>query len=230
MIGFRLAQAQDVEAIGLLIEQCLNETPNRVQIGAGIGPAVARAVTLAVNNEEVVGFVAGFKTLSPDEVQRWEIDLLAVRPAEQRQGIGRQLINASVERGRGSGAVLARAIIQENNAASQRAFASQGFIASKPMELYTWRPSQNETLISRFNVINEAIPGIIPVSTFTYTGLWLEGELTESMIQTAKHRAFMEELDTVGALVPKRQSDVIKLLERWRFKYVNPYRSWQKRF
>jgi len=234
MIGFRLAQVEDAQDIGTLIEQCFQDSSsaNIRQIQESLAPAEGRAVSLAVNDAETVGFVAGFTTLSPEGVQRWEIDLLAVRPGSQGQGIGRQLINASVELGRRSGAVLARALIQEKNAASQRAFVNQGFIASEPMVMYRWQPTSDETTIARFNVITEPHPSIIPVTTLTYRGLWLEGELTEKIIQTAKQRMFVikEQLTTVGTIVPRRQIDTIQLLEHCHFHEINMYRFWQKRF
>lgn len=232
MIGFRLAEQEDAPEISRVIEQCFQEDANEWQLQAGLEHGVDRAVTLAVSDGEIAGFVAGFTTLSPEGVQRWEVDLLAVCPDHQGQGVGRRLINASVELGRRSGAVLARALIQENNAASQRAFVSQGFIASEPMVMYRWQPTSDETTIARFNIITEPHPSIIPVNTLTYRGLWLEGDLNEKIIQTAKQRVFMikEDLSTVGTIVLKRQIDTIRLLEHCHFQEINMYRFWQKRF
>jgi len=232
MVGFRLAEAEDAQDIGVLIEQCFQETPNNRQILEGLAHSENRAVTLAVDDEQTVGFIAAFTTLSIEGVIRWEIDLLAVRPGHQGKGIGRQLVKASFELGRRSGAALSRAVIQEKNAASQRAFANSGYIASEPMVMYRWQPEFNETMISRFNVVTEALPNIIPVSTLTYRGLWLEGDLTEPIIQTAKQRMFMikEKLTSVGVVIPRRHSETIQLLEHCHFAEVNTYRFWQKRF
>ena len=233
MIGFRLAEREDANDINMLIEQSFQEGPaHERQLLEGLEHGVDRAVTLAMSDEGPLGFVAGFTTISPEGFQRWEIDLLAVHPSHQRQGIGRQLINASVEMGRRSGAVLARALIQENNAASQRAFMNQGFIASEPMVMYRWEPRSDETTIARFNVITEPHPSIIPVNTLTYRGLWLEGDLSEKIIQTAKQRIFStkEFRTTVGTIVPRRQIETIQLLEHCHFSEINPYRFWQKRF
>lgn len=233
MIGFRLAELEDAQVITQVMEQCFPEShTDHRQLESALPHGSDRAVTLALKDGETVGFVAGFTTTSPEGVQRWEIDLLAVRPAHQGQGIGRQLINASVELGRRSGSALARALIQEKNAASQRAFVNQGFIASEPMAMYRWEPVTDETTIARFNVIPDPHPSIIPVSTLTYRGLWLEGDLTEKIIQTAKQRVFnfKEPFNAVGTIVPRRQTDTIQLLEHCHFSEVNTYRFWQKRF
>lgn len=233
MIGFRLAEREDAPKISELITQCFQgDLVNRPQLESGLAHGVDRAVTLAISDEQPVGFVAGFTTTSPEGVQRWEVDLLAVHPGFQGQGIGRGLVNASVELGRRSGAVLARALIQENNAASQRAFASQGFIASEPMVMYRWEPMPDETTIARFNVMTDPHPGIIPVNTLTYRGLWLEGELNEKIIQTAKQRIFSttELLSAAGTIVPKRQIETIQLLEHCHFSEINAYRFWHKRY
>jgi GNAT superfamily N-acetyltransferase len=233
MIGFRLAEVEDAQDVGLLIEECFQDGPaDERHVVNGLSHGVDRAVTLAVDDSEPVGFVSGFTTLSPEGAQRWEVDLLGVRPGYQGQGIGRQLINASVELGRRSGAVLARALIHEKNVASQRAFVNQGFIASEPMVMYRWTPTPDETTIARFNLITDPLPNIIPVKTLTYRGLWLEGDLNEKIIQTAKQRIFViqDQLTTVGTIVPKRQFDTIQLLEQCHFKEINVYRFWQKRF
>jgi GNAT superfamily N-acetyltransferase len=230
MVGFRLAEAEDTEAIGLLINACFGDEPNIPQLQSALEHNQDRATYLAVVEEETVGFVSGFTTISVDGALRWEIDLLGVKPASQGQGIGRQLIDRSLELGRRSGAVFARALIGEQNAASQRAFTACGFIATEPMVLYTWTPTVHDTVISKFNLIKETIPGLITVNTLTYRGVWLEGKLTEKLVQSARQRAFRGEVSMVGTVVPRRDSDLIKTLEKWHFKEVHAYRHWQKRF
>jgi GNAT superfamily N-acetyltransferase len=230
MVGFRLAEAEDTEAVGLLIHECFGDDPNIPQIQSALEHNQDRATYLAIDEEQTVGFVSGFTTISVDGVLRWEIDLLSVKPASQGQGIGRKLIERSLELGRRSGAVHARALIGEQNAASQRVFAATGFIATEPMVLYTWTPTVHDTVISKFNLIKETIPGLISVNTLTYRGVWLEGKLTEKLVQSARQRAFRGEVSLIGAVVPRRDSEMIAALEKWHFKEVHGYRHWQKRF
>ncbi len=75
----------------------------------------------------VVGFVAAFatRTLPADG---WEVDLLAVHPRQQGQGLGAALIRQAVS-GAAVGARRARAVTAVKNRASRRAFEAAGFRA-----------------------------------------------------------------------------------------------------
>jgi len=76
---------------------------------------------------EVDSSVAGFVTAFPTrtlQAESWEVDLLAVRPQYQRQGIGTALIKQAVR-----GAARARAVVTVKNHASRRAFEAAGFQA-----------------------------------------------------------------------------------------------------
>ena len=76
----------------------------------------------------IAGFVIAFPVSSLQGVW-WEIDLLAVHPSWQGQGLGRQLIRVSAAAGVGI-AGQARAVVAADNARSMRAFTHAGFQAS----------------------------------------------------------------------------------------------------
>lgn len=76
----------------------------------------------------VAGFVAAFPTRTL-QAESWEVDLLAVHPQYQRQGIGTALIKQAVRGAAGSGAAQARAVVTVKNHASRRAFEAAGFQA-----------------------------------------------------------------------------------------------------
>ena len=79
---------------------------------------------------EVDGSVAGFVTAFPTRTLKadgWEVDLLAVHPQHQRQGIGTALIKQAVNGATGSGAMQARAVVAVKNQASRRAFEVADF-------------------------------------------------------------------------------------------------------
>lgn len=81
---------------------------------------------------EVGGSVIGFVTAFPTRTLKadgWEVDLLAVHPQHQHQGIGRALIRQAVKGAADSGATRARAAVAVKNQASRRAFEAAGFRA-----------------------------------------------------------------------------------------------------
>jgi ribosomal protein S18 acetylase RimI-like enzyme len=81
---------------------------------------------LAFDDGQVTGFVMAFPTCTLHG-HNWEIDLVAVQPASQGQGIATELIKAAVEGAGGHSLDKARAVASTDNPASQRAFTKAGF-------------------------------------------------------------------------------------------------------
>jgi ribosomal protein S18 acetylase RimI-like enzyme len=81
---------------------------------------------LAIVEGEVTGFVTAFPTHTLYG-SNWEVDLVAVQPAFQKQGIATELVKAAVEGAGGHGLDVARAVVAMDNPASQRAFTKAGF-------------------------------------------------------------------------------------------------------
>jgi ribosomal protein S18 acetylase RimI-like enzyme len=81
---------------------------------------------LAFDDGQVTGFVMAFPTCTLHG-HNWEIDLVAVQPTSQGQGIATGLIKASVEGAGGHSLDKARAVASTDNPASQRAFTKAGF-------------------------------------------------------------------------------------------------------
>jgi ribosomal protein S18 acetylase RimI-like enzyme len=81
---------------------------------------------LAIVEGEVTGFVTAFPTHTLHG-RNWEVDLVAVQPASQGQGIATELIKAAVEGAGRHGLDMARAVVATDNRASQRAFTKAGF-------------------------------------------------------------------------------------------------------
>jgi ribosomal protein S18 acetylase RimI-like enzyme len=85
---------------------------------------------LAILEGRVTGFVTAFPTCTLHG-RSWEVDLVAVQPASQKQGIATELIKAAVEGAGGHSLDIARAAAAIDNTASQRAFTKAGFIPDK---------------------------------------------------------------------------------------------------
>ena len=81
---------------------------------------------LALDEGKVTAFVMAFPTYTLHG-RNWEVDLLAVQPAFQGQGIATELIKAAVAGAGGHSLDTARALAATDNLASQRAFTKAGF-------------------------------------------------------------------------------------------------------
>jgi len=95
---------------------------------AGSEPLQGSRVWVAEVEGSVAGFVAAFATRSLS-ADGWEVDLLAVHPRHQGQGLGAALVGQAVAGATGSGAARARAVTEIENRASCRAFEAAGFRA-----------------------------------------------------------------------------------------------------
>src|SRR5690606_29957291 len=90
-----------------------------------------RAAFITVHEGAAAGFVDAFRSaydaLDGTQPHFWEVDLLAVEPAFHGRGIGRALIEAARDAGRGAGTRYARALVRLDNVAAQTAFKRAGF-------------------------------------------------------------------------------------------------------
>ncbi|MBN1979303.1 MAG: GNAT family N-acetyltransferase [Anaerolineae bacterium] len=170
MIAIRKATLADVPGIEAVVRETWKQD---------ILPDVCKAQTrcqacalyVAAKGDDVAGFVSAFLTVDKDGKRRWEVDLLAVRPASQGQRLGQQLVEAACTDERARDTPLARAAIHVDNVASQKTFENAGFKTDGEIHrLLTWTPAQDNGPIVYGGSVT-----LIPVDTLTYRGLWLEG-------------------------------------------------------
>jgi len=171
MIHLSKAVPADVDGIAAVVRAVWDQD---------ILPDVCRAqmesdtCALWVAQEEggnILGFISAFITADHAGERRWEVDLVAVTPSRQGQGIGRRLIARACEDRAAGGAALARALIGVDNVASQRAFHNAGFGTDHRIyELLLWPPERATEPESC-----PATVSLVPVDTVTYRGLWIEG-------------------------------------------------------
>ncbi len=166
----------------------------------------ACALYVAADGDDVAGFVSAFPTVDKDGKRRWEVDLLAVRPASQGQGLGQKLVEVACEDERAHSAPLARAAIHVDNVASQRTFEKAGFTTDGEIhKLLIWTPTRDTGPIVYGGSVT-----LVPVDTLTYRGLWLEGltaynvdtEEQRSAVQMARSIIAWEGRHNTGAMVP----------------------------
>jgi GNAT superfamily N-acetyltransferase len=162
---------------------------------------------------EVAGFVSAFVTVDAAGHRRWEIDLVAVRPDSQGQGIGTQLIRRVCEVGADKEVSLTRALIRVENEASQRAFEKAGFTTDRQTHyLMLWTPEPGAISVPCLEGV-----ALLPVDTLTYRGLWIEGlervtaNERRSIIKAARATIAREGRLNTGALIPASKKHVVTL-------------------
>jgi len=205
MIAIRKATLADVPGIGAVARKVWEQE---------ILPDVCKAQTrcqacalyIAAEEDDVVGFVSAFLTVDKDGRRRWEVDLLAVRPASQGQRLGQILVEAACADERAHGTSLARAAIRVDNVASQKTFENAGFKTDGEIHrLLLWTPTQDNGPIVYGGSVT-----LVPVDTLTYRGLWLEGltaynvdvKEQRNAVQMARSIIAWEGRHNTGAMIP----------------------------
>ena len=176
---------------------------------------------VAIEEGAIVGFVDAFMTVSKGGARRFEVDLLGVLPACQGRGIARQLVAEAVEQSTQPDVRQVRALIRESNVPSQRCFAACGFERSDiPLRLFAADAQAGmET--------NVHVPAhFVVVETLTYSGIWLEGELSAAAFGQARALLHRNEWQVAGTLIPSSDADTQLLAEKAGFERVGEYRWW----
>ena len=176
---------------------------------------------VAKSDEAIVGFASSFFTSDLKGSRRFELDLLAVAPGVRGCGVGGRLIEASLVAARDSKPALIRALVRSNNGSMQRLCRRHGFTVSPGKhQLYVAVPRP----VVRHRQKHQA--QLIPVETLTYSGIWLEGELSQEAIEDALRTASQSDMSTIGAVIPSDALHVIDLLRANAFNGVGEYDWW----
>lgn len=223
-LTIRPAQAEDAALIsGAYRPVWPEEAVDQAQIRAALQDP-CHAAAIALWDEMAAGFADGFLTVSPDGVRRWEVDLLGVVPERRGHGIARQLVQANLAQAIAFHPQFARALIRLENTASQRVFASAGFLEQAGVYyLYVARlPVKNRVV---------APPGtaLIPVQTFAYNGFWLEGHLTGEALWAARS-ALAERGGLAGVLIHAEQASTRQDAAVAGYGLAGAYRWWYYRW
>lgn len=181
------------------------------------------AAFVASHSGLIVGFIDSFATFSSQGIKRWEVDLLAVNPDHRGQRLGERLVRASTAAGRRKGATIARALVHVENAVSQRTFAGCAYQPSEVVcNLYV--------SASKLDALQAARSAqgmhLIPVNTFNYRGLWLEGSFTLARFNAAQKVLASGNWDLVGAVVPINQVESNRAARDAGFASKGHFRWW----
>lgn len=228
MVLIRGANEQDIEGI-IQVKQS-------VWPDEGFDAALIRQIVLdaehmtqvAVIDDSVVGFVDGFNTLSQSGVPQWNLDLIAVNPAFQGQGIASELMRANTMAGRDSGAGRARGLVAVDNVASQRTFMRCGYVCDEAVcGLYVGGdfPGELGSLSD-----TELARNIIPVRTLNYRGLWVENLWTNPIFAMALGIAQAQSAQIVGAVIPLGETEAVDAAQAYHLELVGHYQWWTLNF
>jgi GNAT superfamily N-acetyltransferase len=179
--------------------------------------------TIIINeiNSEITGLTAAFATTSQDKIKRWEVDLLAVHPQYQRQGIAKNLVNAITEIGREKDTKITRALIQIENIGSQRTFAACGYTTNSDIQTLYVSDGENT---STPDSVDECY--LIPVSTLNYRGVWIEDKFLPETFKLAQTMRTRHQWDIAGAVIPTTNKQAITTAEANGFTFINYFQTW----
>lgn len=218
----RLAVLNDAPAIASVKRATWSDEPADSQHIARVMAQPGRATVVASRQDgQIVGFTDGFMTLSHDGFYRWEVDLVAVHPDARGAGLASRMIAESTQQGKQMGASAARALIHVDNLASQRSFLRCGY---KP----------DETICALFVCSVGGLPSslkppagtyLLPVNTFGYRGVWLEGTLTADSFVTAQNVRKHYGWDVAGAVIPQ-DDPAAELAESVGYTRIGLYQWW----
>jgi ribosomal protein S18 acetylase RimI-like enzyme len=199
----------------------LDDTPDIARIARVI---LEHCTLVAVDRNEIMGFVDSFATIGADRTIRWEIDLIGVHPAWQGRGIARQLVSAAILEGTQSNANQTRALIRADNLPSQRTFAWCDFKPEAiPFNLYVGSPHGG--LIQNLPPASH----LLSIATLTYTGIWIEGKVSLPSLQTACTILAHYGWEIAGVLIPADDIKAMKISKRARYQLIGEFDWWVRR-
>ena len=180
MHGIRRAVAGDIDGIEQVLREVWGQNLERVTFGSHLQTASC-AVWVSEVEGEIAGFSSAFLSVGSQQLRRWEVDLVVVRPTRQGLGIGQRLIEASWEDAQRHCANFARALVRTSNGSSQKAFTRAGYTSNGVIhKLLLWSPQATGT-----QLLCPPEVTLLRMDTLTYRGLWIEG-LTSSGLSQAE--------------------------------------------
>jgi ribosomal protein S18 acetylase RimI-like enzyme len=219
-IEFREAIDTDASEI-VRIKQSVwpDENANPAYVAAVIRNS-GHTILVAIDDNEVVGFVDGFTTTAANGKLRWEVDLLGVHPEHQGLGIATKLVGLSTNAAHAAGASIARALVGVENTLSERTFARCTYIKNpEPHGLYVSSRSGENALSHNAHLLS--------VMTMNYVGIWIEGDLSLQGFVSAQTHCAHNRWDVAGAVIPLSQTSALQAAQKVGYTLVGHYHWWR---
>lgn len=222
-ITIRPMTTNDAATVSTIIQLSLGDIVETVHIQQVMAED-DHASFVAVDNEQVIGFVDGFLTMAHDGTRRWELDLLGVHPDYQGRGAGKQLIQTFTDVANDYGATIVRALVAADNVPMQTAMIQTGYQQQlDEYELHISSAARNQAKTPENT-------HLIPVNTFTYRGIWLEGEISLQAIQAANTIREKYGWDVVGAVVSQNNKSALETIHTAEFDFIKTFHWWHFTF
>lgn len=220
-LSLRRACPADAAAIARIAETCFGDAFDSQRIRRLL-EAGNRDCVVARDDGGVLAFADHFITVSGRNQRRLELDLLAVAPRVQGQGLGRRLLEKSVSLAQQRDVAALRALVRSDNLAMRRLCCSAGLKPSElEFNLYVAAPAAQSR-----QPLEVGAAHLIAVETFAYSGLWLEGAITRAAIGWALSTAHSRGMQTVGALLAQGEGSAAALLVECGFQLLGSFNWW----
>lgn len=206
----QLARSSDAFELSRLIKAVFGDDVPATHVqSAIISPKLKTYI--AIEDDQIIGFVSGFPTLTIEGIQRWELDLIGVHPDFRGRGIASQLVNRMNEMAITAGAHYIRALVSIHNHTMQSVLRRRQYDTNYVE--YTLYVLENSDLPS----INGLY--LVPVTTLTYRGIWLEGDVPSQLGDFVIPKSGQ----LLGAVVP---AHAVMTLQQAQFFWVGNYNWW----
>lgn len=229
----RVANEEDAAAILWVKQAVWPESRSDLELTKAVITHPEHVTHVAEVEGRVVGFVDGFMTIDSNRAGRWELDLIAVHPDFQNQGMATRLMIESTIIGRWRDAQIARGLVEVSNVGSQRTFARCGYQTTEDIhELYVF---QNENLAgqgykppkpSGLSPVHET--GLYYVQTLNYTGIWLEENWSAKRIRIVRKEVDERSFQLAGSVIPQDQTNAIPNLQSENFEQIAQFHWWKR--
>ena len=220
-VHFRRAAPSDAAAIARVAEEAFAETIDAAS--PHFSQVLERGSTfVATIGHDLVGFVDGFLTESPEGETRYELDLLAVSETVRDRCIGGALVSRAVAEAGNTSASILRTLVVSRNTPMRRLCQRLGFKrAPRRFALYVAAPGA----IAEPNIVVHQAH-LITVTTLTYSGIWLEGILSQDSINHVHTTASDGGIKRIGAVVANDDLVSIRLLTVNNFDIIGVFDWW----
>jgi GNAT superfamily N-acetyltransferase len=215
-MNIRVATSTDAPAIArLMLAVWSDEAADSTHI-AHVLEQGNRTTLVAEEDGNLLGFVDAFGTTF------WELDLMAVDPAAQGKGIGKQLTYRALEEGSSKGFRVARGLVALANIASQSVMRHMGLIPAGISTLYVFSEQVADVTTPLLH------PNVTEVQTFRYSGGWLTDPYIPEVFRAAAALCPTKKWDVVGAVIPDDDTVALAAAQSAGYEKVGDYRWWTK--
>lgn len=147
----RRAITEDIPALSVLAQHSPTAAHwTEAQYRSAVGGIQPRRIILVLKQEGLVGFVAGAEILG-----EWELENIVVAAKEQGKGLGAELLRAFLDETRQAHAAAVFLEVRESNSPARKLYEKAGFTATGRRRRYYENPAEDAILYKK-NLLDSA--------------------------------------------------------------------------